>query len=93
MPNSLQPIPSSSITLPHYLLDSSMLVIHQIFWATSVTEIYTKQGITEDLHMPFALMVPPGFEARIVGKKLSKLSHPKCKLYLGELEFFSFITA
>lgn len=40
-----------------------------------------------------AFMVSPGFEARTSGKKLSILNHPKCKLYLGELEFSSFITA
>lgn len=33
------------------------------------------------------------FETRTLGKKLSILSPPKCKLYLGELEFSSFITA
>lgn len=74
MPKSLQPIPSSTTTLPHNLLDSSTFAIHQISWAASVTEIHTKQGITEDLHMPFSLVVSLGFETRTLGKKFIILS-------------------
>lgn len=72
--------PSSPTTLPHNCLDPSQLAIHQISWATSAIEINTKQEITEDLHMPFSVMVSPGFEARTSGKKLIILSHPKCKI-------------
>lgn len=82
--------PSSPVMLPHDSLHSPTLAIHQISWATSA--LNTKQGVTEGLQMPFSLTVSPGFEARTLGKKLIILSHPKCKLYLGELEFFSFIT-
>lgn len=85
--------PSSPTTLTHNPLDSPRPAIHQISWATSAIEINTKQGITEDLHIPFSLMVSPGSEARTSGKKLIILSHPKCKLYLGELAFSSFIPA
>jgi len=38
-------------------------------------------------------MLSLGFEVRTLGKKLTILSHSKCKFYLGELEFSSFITA
>lgn len=85
--------PSSPTTLPQNALDSPKPAPHQIAWATSAIEINTKQGITEDLHMPFSLLVSPGFEARTSRKELLILSHPKCKLYLGELKFSSFITA
>lgn len=85
--------PSSPTMFLRNPLDSPRPAIHQISWATSTTEINTKQGINEDLHMLFSFMVSPGFETRTLGKKLIILSYPKCKLYLGKLAFSSFITA
>lgn len=69
--------PSSPATLPHNPLGSPRPVIHQMSWATSTIEIKNKQGITEDFHTPFSLMVSAGFEAKTTGKKINHTKSPK----------------